>query len=176
MKSKFILFLLGLTGFVIVSCNRSAKQDNHAEKPGKKSDVVFKDYGPDPTVLDIETYTVENTNFRTTLWTGKNMQVTLMTIPVNGDVGLEQHTDIDQFLRIEEGKGKVLMGDEQNALNFEQIAKEDYAIFVPAGKWHNIINVGDKPLKLYSIYAPAEHPHSTVHKTQQESIDDEHHH
>ena len=70
---------------------------------------------------------------------------------------------IDQSLRIEEGMAQVLMGDSQDKLDFVRDVEDDYAIFVPAGKWHNIVNKGDKPLKLYSIYAPAEHPHGTVH-------------
>ena len=102
--------------------------------------------------------------------------VTLMTIPVGGDVGLEQHMGIDQFLRIEEGMAQVMMGDSQDKLDFVRDVEDDYAIFVPAGKWHNIVNKGDKPLKLYSIYAPAEHPHGTVHKTQQEAMEAEHAH
>ena len=61
-------------------------------------------------------------------------------------------------------------------LDFARDVEDDYAIFVPAGKWHNIVNKGDKPLKLYSIYAPAEHPHGTVHKTQQEAMEAEHAH
>ena len=138
--------------------------------------VVLQDYGTEPTVLNIESYTLGNENFRTVLWTGNNLQVTLMTIPVGGDVGLEQHMGIDQFLRIEEGMAQVLMGDSQDKLDFVRDVEDDYAIFVPAGKWHNIVNKGDKPLKLYSIYAPAEHPHGTVHKTQQEAMEAEHAH
>lgn len=138
--------------------------------------VVLQDYGAEPTVLNIESYTLGNEDFRTVLWTGNNLQVTLMTIPVGGDVGLEQHMGIDQFLRIEEGMAQVLMGDSQDKLDFVRDVEDDYAIFVPSGKWHNIVNKGDKPLKLYSIYAPAEHPHGTVHKTQQEAMEAEHAH
>lgn len=138
--------------------------------------VILNDYGAEPTVLDIEAYTLENDNFRTALWTGTNLQVTLMSIPVGGDVGLEQHTDIDQFLRIEDGEALVMMGDSEDDLSFMEFAAADNAIFVPAGKWHNIVNAGDKPLKLYSIYAPVEHPHGTIHRTQQESEEAEHHH
>lgn len=152
--------------------------------PGTRNDrtlptaaaVVLQDYGAEPTVLNIESYTLGNEDFRTVLWTGNNLQVTLMTIPVGGDVGLEQHMGIDQFLRIEEGMAQVLMGDSQDKLDFVRDVEDDYAIFVPAGKWHNIVNKGDKPLKLYSIYAPAEHPHGTVHKTQQEAMEAEHAH
>lgn len=69
-----------------------------------------------------------------------------------------------------------MMGDSADKLDFVKEVKDDYAIFVPAGKWHNIVNKGDKPLKIYSIYAPAEHPHGTIHKTQQESMEAEHDH
>ena len=138
--------------------------------------VVLQDYGTEPTVLNIESYTLGNENFRTVLWTGNNLQVTLMTITLGGDVGLEQHMGIDQFLRIEEGMAQVMMGDSQDKLDFVRDVEDDYAIFVPAGKWPNIVNKGDKPLKLYSIYAPAEHPHGTVHKTQQEAMEAEHAH
>ena len=133
--------------------------------------VSLKDHGAEPTVLNIESHTLANENFRTALWTGSNLQVTLMAIPAGGDVGLEQHHDIDQFLRVEEGTARVMMGDSEDNLDFVREVSDDYAILVPAGKWHNIVNTGDKPLKIYSIYAPAEHPHGTVHKTRQEALD-----
>ena len=128
--------------------------------------VSLKDHGAEPTVLNIESHTLANENFRTALWTGSNLQVTLMAIPAGGDVGLEQHHDIDQFLRVEEGTARVMMGDSEDNLDFVREVSDDYAILVPAGKWHNIVNTGDKPLKIYSIYAPAEHPHGTVHISQ----------
>lgn len=131
-----------------------------------------KDFGPNPFVVNIEKATLCNDNFRTALWTGKHLQLTLMSIPVGESVGLEVHPDVDQFLRIEEGQGFVQMGDRQDNLYYKQLVFDDYAILVPAGIWHNVANMGDKPLKLYSIYAPPEHPWGTVHKTQ---ADDEHH-
>jgi mannose-6-phosphate isomerase-like protein (cupin superfamily) len=137
---------------------------------------MLKDYGAAPTVLDIDDYALSNNNFRTALWTGTFLQVTLMSIKVGGEVGLEQHADTDQFLRIEDGQAKVMMGDSENALTFVKTAEKDFAIIVPAGKWHNIINTGDKPLKLYSIYAPVEHSHGTVHKTFEEAEAAEHQH
>ena len=94
--------------------------------------IVFKDYGAEPTVLNIESYTLANENFRTVLWTGGNLQVTVMAIPVGGDVGLEQHNGIDQFLRVEEGTAQVMMGDSADKLDFVKEVKDDYAIFVPA--------------------------------------------
>jgi len=138
--------------------------------------VILQDYGAEPTVLNIDAYTMSNDNFRTALWTGTKLQVTLMSIPVGGEVGLEQHTETDQFLRVEDGQAKVMMGDSENSLTFVQIAEKDFAIIVPAGKWHNIINTGNKPLKLYSIYSPVEHPHGTVHKTFEEAEEAEHNH
>jgi len=88
-----------------------------------------------------------------------------MTIPPGGEIGLELHPDTDQFLRIEEGQGIVQMGATRNNLNFRQTVFEDFAIFVPAGTWHNLTNIGRTPLKLYSIYAPPHHPPGTVHAT-----------
>ena len=125
------------------------------------------DQGPRPFVVDIEKATKNNNAYRVALWTGKNLQLTLMTIPVGGDIGLEVHHDHDQFLRIEEGEGLVQMGSQKEHLTFRQPASDDDAIFVPAGSWHNITNIGRKPLKLYSIYAPPEHPHGTVHQTKE---------
>mgnify|MGYP006304676823 CR=1 FL=1 len=118
-----------------------------------------------PYVVDIEELTTGNTNFRTAEWTGQFLQMTTMAIPVNGEVGLEIHKDTDQFLRIETGKARVVMGKERDNLDFEQEAGDDFAIFVPSGYWHNILNIGDEPLKLYSIYAPPHHPLGTVHET-----------
>jgi Fe-Mn family superoxide dismutase len=117
-----------------------------------------------------------NSNFRMALWTGTLLQLTLMSIPAGGEVGLEQHTHTDQFLRIEDGQAKVLMGDAKEALTFVETAGKDFAIVIPAGKWHNIINTGKKPVKLYSIYAPVQHPHGTVHKTFEEAEEAEHQH
>lgn len=137
----------------------------------------MQDFGAKPYVVDIEKLTKENETFRTAVWTGKNMQMTVMSIEVGDDVGLEVHEDHDQFLRIEEGHGLVQMGDSEDNLEFEENAEDDYAILVPAGKWHNITNVGDKPMKIYSIYAPAEHPFGTVHKdkAEAEAAEAEHH-
>ena len=118
-----------------------------------------------PYVVNIEELTTENTNYRTAEWTGGFLQMTTMAIPVGGEVGLEIHKDTDQFLRIEAGKAKVVMGTEKNNLDFAQEAEDDFAIFVPSGYWHNILNIGNEPLKLYSIYAPPHHPVGTVHET-----------
>ena len=177
MKTSCILLGTLCMAFAAGSCCRQTPAAETAAEPQTAAEpVVFKDYGAEPTVLNIESYTLANENFRTVLWTGGNLQVTVMAIPVGGDVGLEQHNGIDQFLRVEEGTAQVMMGDSADKLDFVKEVADDYAIFVPAGKWHNIVNKGDKPLKIYSIYAPAEHPHGTVHKTQQEAMEAEHAH
>lgn len=126
----------------------------------------FTDQGGKPFTININEAAKQNNTFRTAIWTGEHFQVTLMSINVGGDVGLEMHPDVDQFLRIEQGQGVVQMGDAENRLDFERRVSDDDAIMVPAGKWHNLTNTGNVPLKLYSIYAPPEHPFGTVHATQ----------
>lgn len=126
------------------------------------------DNGPAPTVLNVESITIENTNYRTTAWTGKNLQMTLMSIEPGHDIGLEVHPDNDQFLRLEQGMAKVSIGPNIDQMQTWQAGDGD-AVFVPAGSWHNLESVGDVALKVYSIYAPPHHPHSTVHITKAEA-------
>ncbi|MBL8158833.1 cupin domain-containing protein [Candidatus Saccharibacteria bacterium] len=127
------------------------------------------DHGGQPFVADIEALTTNNQTFRTAVWTGAYLQMTLMSIEPGGEVGLEVHDDHDQFLRIESGSATVVMGPAKDDLPLQADAGVDFAILVPAGTWHNIINEGDEPLKLYSIYAPGEHPFGTVHATAAEA-------
>lgn len=140
------------------------------------TDPTPTDQGPHPYVADIEAATLENTNFRTTLWTGSNLQMTVMSIEVGGDIGLEVHEDRDQFLRIESGKARVQMGPAEDDLPFEREVADDWVVLVPAGSWHNITNIGDSPLKLYALYAPPEHPHGAVHPTRADADAAEHDH
>ncbi|APH20620.1 cupin domain-containing protein [Clostridium botulinum] len=139
--------------------------------------IELKDYGPQPFVVNINEATKRNDTFRTALWTGTHLQVTLMSINVGDDIGLEMHPNVDQFIRIEEGQGLVKMGSNKDRLNFRAKAYDDFAIMIPAGTWHNIINTGNKPLKAYSIYAPPQHPHGTVHvtKADAEAAEESHH-
>ncbi|WP_238437769.1 cupin domain-containing protein [Paenibacillus peoriae] len=132
--------------------------------------AMLQDYGKRPLVVDIEKVTKLNHTFRTALWTGEKFQVTVMSINVGEDIGLEVHPTTDQFIRIEEGQGLVQMGDSKDRLDFVVNAYEDYAIVVPAGKWHNLTNTGNKPLKAYVIYAPPEHPFGTVHRTKSDAM------
>lgn len=133
-------------------------------------DFDTKDMGGQPYVVNIDKLTKENTNFRTTKWTGTKLQMTLMSIEPQGEVGLEAHHGIDQFLRVEQGSGKVYMGPEKDNLTFEATVEDDFAIFIPAGTWHNIVNTGAATLKIYSIYTPPEHTKGTIHKTYEEAM------
>ena len=172
MKAKTATTLMAAASLTLLTsaCGRQAQPPRQQQEPQtQQTDVELRDYGAEPTVLNIDSYTLTNENFRTTLWTGGNLQLTVMAIPVGGEVGLEQHHDIDQFLRIEQGTARVLMGDSRDRLDFVREASADFAILVPAGKWHNILNTGQEPLKLYSVYVPAEHPHGTVHRTAEEA-------
>lgn len=96
--------------------------------------------------------------------------MTLMSIPAGEDIGLERHDHVDQFIRIEEGRGLVQMGDAAERLDFRRAVEEDDVILIPAGTWHNVTNTGRSPLKLYSIYAPPQHPRGTVHVTKREAM------
>jgi mannose-6-phosphate isomerase-like protein (cupin superfamily) len=133
-----------------------------------------EDQGPGPYVVDIEKATTDNDRYRATLWTGKYMQMTVMSIPPGHDIGLEVHHDHDQFLRVEAGRARVQMGPAKEDLTFDREVEDDWAILVPAGSWHNVTNIGGAPLKVYSLYGPPEHPHGTVHATKAESDAAEH--
>ena len=109
-------------------------------------------------VDDIEARTVEIEDFRRVLYTGKYLQLVLMTLPPGCDIGEEVHEDRDQFFRIEEGSGSIVIDGKTHEI------EDDDAIIVPAGARHNVRNNGDVPLKLYTIYGPPEHRDGTVHK------------
>lgn len=124
-----------------------------------------QDYGPAPFAVNIETATLQNPYFRRALWTGNNLQLTLMCIGVGQEIGLEMHGNLDQFLRLEQGQGVVMMGNTQQNLTYHQEVTASSAIFIPAGTWHNLLNTGTQPIKLYSIYAPVKHPHGRIQCT-----------
>jgi mannose-6-phosphate isomerase-like protein (cupin superfamily) len=88
-----------------------------------------------------------------------------MSINVVEKIGLENHPNLDQFLRIEAGQGIVQMGKNKERLDFQRRVQDDSAILIPAGTWYNLINTGNVPLKLYSIYSPPQNPPGTIRKT-----------
>ena len=125
----------------------------------------LKDYGPAPIVVNIEGATKVNDTFRSALWTGKYLQITLMSIKPGEDIGVEMHPGTDQFIRVEQGEGLAKLGSRKDDLSFQKKIGPSDAVVVPAGTWHNIVNIGAMPLKVYSIYAPPKHPRGTVHET-----------
>lgn len=113
---------------------------------------------------DIEDLTLENTNFRQVLYTGHHSQLVLMTLKPGEEIGMEVHTDTDQFFRFEEGEGKVIIDEVEYAV------KDGAAIIVPAGARHNVINTSDtEDLKLYTIYSPAHHQDGVIRATKSDA-------
>ena len=116
-----------------------------------------------PFIDDIETRTETNPDFRHVLYTGPNLQLVLMSLPPGEDIGEEVHAHTDQFFRVEEGKGEVVIDGRATRI------ESDVAIVIPAGARHNVRNTGHKPLKMYTLYAPPHHPAGTVHHTKAEA-------
>lgn len=139
-----------------------------------RSSERITDYGSQPFIVNINQFAKMNNSFRTALWTGDWLQVTLMSIPVGEDIGIEMHPDTDQLIKIEDGCARIMTGKSKNALNYQKNASAGYAVIVPAGTWHNIVNTGQKPLKLFSVYAPPHHPFGTVQRTKCDA-EKEHH-
>lgn len=114
-------------------------------------------------VDDIEKATLDNEDFRRVLYTGQHLQLVLMTLPPGCDIGSEVHDDRDQFFRIEKGEGEIHIDGVANKV------EDDFAVIVPAGARHNVVNTGAEPLKLYTLYGPPEHKEGIVHKTKEEA-------
>lgn len=119
----------------------------------------------------IEKTTLENEYFRQVLFTGAHSQLVVMCLQPGEEIGNEVHPDVDQFFRIEEGAAKFVFDGKE-----EHLVDSGSAVVVPAGTYHNVINTSaSKPLKLYTIYTPPQHPDGTVHKTKAEAEAAEHH-
>ncbi len=157
-------------------------ENNYAEKCKEEHKIICSDgtvkgmdKGGMPYVTNVMQDAIKNNNFRTALWSGKNLQMTLMCIPVHGDIGIEMHGDTDQAIRVEAGTGMVRMGSNKNKMDLQRKICVGDVVFVPAGTWHNIVNIDDCHLKLSSIYAPPNHPKGTVHRTKEEAERAENH-
>ena len=122
-----------------------------------------------PSLINIRSEVMCNNNFRKAIWTGEYLQVTVMSIPVGGEIGLEIHENLDQFIRIESGCANIYMGDTKQNVKCMGKVNANYAIVIPSGTWHNIINACACPLKVYSVYAPPKHPFGTVHERKLDS-------
>ena len=134
---------------------------------------MVTDNGPQPNAFDIETETRDNSAYRTVAWTGKYLQVTLMSIPPGQSIGLEAHPETDQFLRLDAGQGRCVMGPAEDDLSFEQDVSDGWSIQVPAGTWHDVINTGDDDMRLYAVYAPTHHAKGLVQETFEDAEQDE---
>jgi mannose-6-phosphate isomerase-like protein (cupin superfamily) len=122
------------------------------------------DNGPEAYAGGVYRAALANTNFRTAYWSGCRLQMTLMHIPVDGDIGAEMHPDTDQILRVEAGQAEVRVGPCREEMTSTARLCAGDAVFVPGGTWHNVFNAGACPLKLTSLYAPPNHPRGTVHR------------
>lgn len=120
-------------------------------------------------VGDIERATLDNTDFRRVLFTGDHAQLTVMRLAPGEEIGLEMHPHLDQFLRLEQGSAKVTLGRTKDEVDETHDVKDAWAVIVPGGTWHNVVNTGDTDVKLYSIYSPPEHTDGTVHRTKAEA-------
>lgn len=127
-------------------------------------------------VGNIEDETLNNQTFRTVLYTGAHQQLTVMALRPSEEIGREAHPDLDQFIRIEQGQARVEFGRSADVIDEIHDVSDDWAVIVPAGIWHNVVNTGAGELKLYSLYAPPEHPDGTVHATKAEADAAEQHH
>lgn len=149
--------------------------DSFYNQYDRKEELNFnnnlRDSGPEPFVANMEEIVKNNNTFRTVIWTGKHLQVTIMNIKVGENIGLEIHPNLDQFIYIEQGQGVVKMGERKDNLDFQRNVYKGYGFTIPAGKWHDLVNVGNAQLKLFSIYAPIAHPKGTVHKTKSDVND-----
>lgn len=114
--------------------------------------------------INIEETALQNDNFREVLYTAQHSQLVVMSLNPNEEIGMEIHEIVDQFIRVEQGEGKAILNGE------EHVISDGFAIVVPAGTQHNIINTSaEKKLKLYAIYSPAHHKDKTIHKTKQDA-------
>lgn len=133
----------------------------------------IRDLGPWPQTVNLNCCARRNENYRTALWTGNNLQVTLMSIPAQGEIGAEIHPGLDQLICIVEGCGLAVMQNPRTSRSCRHQVTAGSAVIVPAGTRHNIINAGSTPLKLYSVYAPPQHPFGTIQRTAEEAEDSE---
>ena len=129
--------------------------------------MSIDDIGPRPQSFDLETVTIKYPNYRSVAWSGRYLQVTLMSIPVGGDIGLEEHPETDQFIRLDQGRGRAQIGPSKDDLTFDQEVSDGWCVLVPAGTWHNVTNTGDEPMQLYTVYAPQHHKPGKVQETKE---------
>jgi len=177
-KHLFFIMILFVPLFLISSCQNGTPENTVAEtaidEPVSSIDYN-EDLGGEPWVLDIEEATLGNENYRVANWTGKYLQLVFMTLKPGEVIDLEMHEGHDQFIRVEEGEARVLMGKSEDDLSFDKEVSDDWSILVPAGYWHKVENIGTTELKVYTLYGPPEHAKGTLHKTYEEAAEAHHH-
>jgi len=184
MKRFWILLIVAMLGLVLAYSSQKAPAIP-APLPGKaeKAAPPAPQAAPVPPAMTkeeqtmigyagpIEKTTMNNSYFRQVLFTGKHSQLVIMCLQPGEEIGKEMHPNVDQFFRIEEGNAKFIFSEKE-----ERLVGAGDAVVVPAGTYHNVINTSSvKPLKLYTIYSPPNHPDGTVHKTKAEAKAAEHH-
>jgi len=185
MKRFGILIIVGMLGLVLAcgsqeekAPGKAATASGKAEKaaptaPQAPGSSAMTKQEPTKAVFvgPIEKMTLDNNYFRKVLFTGKHLQLVVMCLQPSEEIGNEMHANVDQFFRIEQGNAKFIFGEKE-----EHLVGDGNAVIVPAGTYHNVINVSPvKPLKLYTIYSPPVHPDGTVQKTKAEAEAAEHH-
>lgn len=134
--------------------------------------MTIEDIGPRPQSFDLEQATRDNEHYRSVAWSGRYLQLTLMSIPPGGDIGLEVHPETDQFIRLDAGRGRVEMGTAKDRLTMKKEVSDGWCVLVPAGTWHNITNIGAEPMQVYAVYAPAHHKPGKIHATASDAAAD----
>jgi mannose-6-phosphate isomerase-like protein (cupin superfamily) len=167
-----------LIAFLILnfSCQRGTTDSAGRTNTNAASTINFnEDAGGTPWVVNVEEATLSNDNYRVANWTGEYLQLVFMSLKPGEIIDLENHQNHDQFIRIEQGEARVLMGETEDNLNFDKTVSDDWAILIPAGYWHKIENTGSTDLNLYTLYGPSEHPKGTIKKTYKEATDSHDH-
>ena len=148
------------------TCSGTSDRQKDGSKIGGAL-TEMRDRGNEPIVFDIRKEAFMTPDFRTALWTGGNLQLTVMTIPKGEEIGVEMHESLDQLIGVISGAGEVSFGNRENYLAPPIPLDAHSVVLVPAGTYHNVKNVGNTPLKLYSVYAPRAHKFGTVEKSKE---------
>ena len=177
---KLAYFLAtAVLAFGLSGCQQNEEQahdHDHHHHALKFDEPHGEDLGMLPWAMNIQDLTTTNENYRHAMWTGNFMQLAFMSLQPGEKIDKELHMDHDQFFRVEKGEARILMGETEDAMTFDQLVYEGWGIMVPAGYWHEVQNTGQTELRLYTIYGPAEHHPGTIHATYEEAAEDHHHH
>ncbi len=177
-KKGKVIIVFSIFIICLISCGENVIEEKTEEIQEVEEiqgvQKIKNDMGKQPWVVNIEETTIINDNYRIATWTGEYLQLVYMSLEPGDNIDLELHNDHDQFIRIEKGKARILMGKTKDNLSFDKEVSDDWAILIPAGYWHEVRNIGNSELKLYTIYGPPEHPKGTINKTYSDA--EEHHH